>query len=106
MDLYVSNMRTKKLASHRRLDDSYKHIIVALLRDVSNTHGVVFNGRMCRLTTKVIMRRISSEGASFLTKTLPRLGKSFDKALAEVTPMNAAEHRLATMSDFVRPAFP
>ena len=97
MDLYVSNMRTKKLASHRRLDDSYKHIIAALLRDVSNTHGVVFNGRMCRLTTKVIMRRISSEGASFLTKTLPRLGKSFDKALAEVTPMNAAEHRLTTM---------
>lgn len=31
---------------------------------------------------------------SFLTKTLPKLGKAFDKALCQITPLNASDLRL------------
>jgi hypothetical protein len=66
--------------------DPYKQIIAALLSDVQTLHRSVFTPRSLRLTTQKVMRRIDREGLSFLTKTLPRLGKAFDKALlGEVT---------------------
>jgi hypothetical protein len=71
------------------LDES--KIIAALLQSVSNAHGVVFNTRSCNLTIKKAQSRLHAEGIGFLTKTLPRLGKAFDKALAEGTPLNATE---------------
>jgi len=57
-------------------------IIAAMLRDAQASHGVVFNTRAMRLTFDKIVKRLGSEGVGFLTKTLPRLGKHFDQALA------------------------
>jgi len=65
-------------------------IIAAYLRDVHSSHGDVFNIRALNLTLKQVKKRVRSEGIGFLTKTLPRLGKALDKALSEVTPLNAA----------------
>jgi len=77
------------MQSIKSLDES--KIIAALLHDVSNAHGLVFNNRALRLTLKKLNARLACEGNGFLTKTLPRLAKAFDKALAGGTPMNATE---------------
>lgn len=71
----------------KSLDES--EIIAALLHDVSNVHGLVFNTRSCRLTINQVRKRVRKEGLGFLTKTLPRLGKGFDKAISGHTPLNA-----------------
>jgi len=60
-------------------------LIAALLHDVQTSHGVVFNNKARKLTLNKVSQRVSSEGISFLTKTMPRLGKAFDKALLEDT---------------------
>jgi len=78
------------MGEHNSLDDVV-NIIAALLRDVHYRHGLVFNKRSLRLTTNVIRRRVLTEGPSFLTKTLPKLGKAFDKALSLDTPLNATD---------------
>lgn len=44
-----------------------------------------FSLRSSRLTHRKVMKRYGREGISFLTKSLPRLGKAFDKALCEGT---------------------
>jgi hypothetical protein len=77
------------MGNRKSLDVSI--IISALLHDVSNNHGLVFNTRVARLTLNKVNSRIQSEGISFLTKTLPRLGKAFDKALTGDTPLNSAK---------------
>jgi len=69
------------------LDES--KIIAALLLSVSNAHGVVFNTRSLKLTLNKVKSRLHAEGMGFLTKTLPRLGKAFDKALAENIPLDS-----------------
>jgi len=56
-------------------------IIAALLCDIRTSHGEVFGPRSLRLTTQKVVNRCKREGIGFLTKTLPRLGKAFDKAL-------------------------
>jgi len=66
--------------------DQYK-LIAALCTDVYTSYGSVINTKSLRLTLNKVKRRLASEGSSFLTKTLPRLGKAFDKALAEETPL-------------------
>jgi hypothetical protein len=75
----------------KSLDDSIK-IIAALLHDVHTSHGVVFNNRAYRLTLNKLSRRARQEGFGFLAKTMPRLGKGLDKALAEVAPLNCIEY--------------
>lgn len=65
------------------------NLIAALLCDVHKRHGDVFNTRALRLTLSKVRSRVRAEGLGFLTKTLPRLGKAFDKALAEISPLNA-----------------
>lgn len=72
-------------------------IFIAILRGVFMSHGNQFNDRARDNTEKVVRRRYAAEGLGFLTKTLPRLGKSLDKALALVEPLNASKHRLAPM---------
>jgi len=62
--------------------DVYIKIIAAMLRDANASHGVVFNTRALRLTTEKVAKRLGREGLGFLTKTLPRLSKCFDQALA------------------------
>jgi len=66
-------------------------IIAALLHDVSNAHGLVFNIRASKLTFNKVAKRTRAEGISFLTKTMPNLGKAFSKALAGNAPLNSAE---------------
>lgn len=67
---------------NKSLDDSYT-IIAALLHDVSDAHGEVFDTRSLKLTLKKVRARLLAEGMGFLTKTLPRLGKALDRALVE-----------------------
>lgn len=84
-------------------DDS--KIIAALLHDVHNAHGLVFNTKALKLTLQKVDKRVFKEGLSFLTKTLPRLGKAFDKALAGDTPLNSIDHGFKPMADSKLPRF-
>lgn len=65
-------------------------LIAAVLRDVQNEHGAVFNTTARRDTYNYVARRYREEGLSFLTKTLPKLGKALDRALASDTPLDVA----------------
>jgi len=80
-------------------------LIAALLRDVQNAHGLVFNTRALNLTLFKIEKRVRAEGMGFLTKTLPRLGKAFDKALAGNTPLNAVDIGFKPMDNSNLPRF-
>jgi len=66
-------------------------LIAALLRDVHNAHGEVFNTTDLKHTLNKCRARYRAEGLSFLTKVLPRLGKAFDKALAGSQPLSATD---------------
>jgi hypothetical protein len=66
-------------------------LIAAVLRDVHNAHGTVFNTTDLRNTINLVKRRYRAEGLSFLTKTLPKLGKAFDKAIAGGAPLHASD---------------
>jgi len=81
----------------KSLDDS--KIIAALLHDVFTSCGTVFNTSARRNTLTKVLRRTEQEGLGFLTKTLPRLGKAFDKALAGGPRLNAVELRFTPMPD-------
>lgn len=72
------------------LDDSI-NIIAALISDVQQRHGLVFNTRALRLTLKKCESRARAEGIGFLTKSMLRLAKAFDKALAAHTPLNSTD---------------
>jgi hypothetical protein len=63
--------------------DFYKEVIAALLCDVQSLHSEAYTARDLRLDLRKLSSRISREGLSFLTKTLPRLGKAFDTALLQ-----------------------
>lgn len=80
----------------KRQDQVEIRLVEALLHDVHKTHESVFNTRSLRLTLQQVRKRYQAEGLSFLTKTLPRLGKALDKALTCDTPLNC--HRLAFKS--------
>lgn len=67
------------------------NLIAALLADAHASYGVVFDTRALRNTINFVRNRTRSEGVSFLTKTMPRLGKHLDQVLAEATEWNAAE---------------
>jgi hypothetical protein len=66
---------------HTNSQDPYIQIYIALLRDVQTRHSEVFKAKELRLTIQKVLNRCSSEGLSFLTKTLPRLGKLLDRGL-------------------------
>lgn len=72
------------------LDDSI-NIIAALISDVQQRHGLVFNTRALRLTLRKCESRARAEGIGFFTKSMLRLAKAFDKAIAGHTPLNAAD---------------
>jgi hypothetical protein len=73
---------------NKSLDDSMT-VIAALLSDIQTSHSEVFTPRACRLTIQKIAKRCAREGQSFLTKTLPRLGKAFDRALQGDVKLNS-----------------
>lgn len=68
--------------------DKLVKLIAAYLHSISMMHGDVLNTKACALTIKKVEARCLSEGIGFLTKTLPKLGKAFDKALSDHTPLN------------------
>lgn len=74
----------------------YNKVLTTLLCDVQTLHSSVFTTRALRLTILKIEARCAKEGLSFLTKTLPRLGKALDRALTLQEPLNA--HKLAFKS--------
>jgi hypothetical protein len=88
----------------KSLDDSYK-LIAALLHDVHNIHGDVFNTRNLKLTLQKVDKRLRKEGMGFLTKTLPRLGKAFDKSLSGGPKLNAADLSLDARENSQLPRF-
>jgi hypothetical protein len=85
--------------------DQSVRLIAALLHDIHMSHGVVFGTRSLRLTCKKVSARVSAEGIGFLTKTLPRLGKAFDKALTKVTKLNANDVGFETLPASELPLF-
>lgn len=80
-------------------------LIAALLRDISDVHNVVFNTRALRLTLEKVKARCLSEGLGFLTKTLPKLGKAFDRALSAQEPLNATKVGFDTLPQSQLPMF-
>lgn len=69
-------------------------VIAALLHDVYAMFGDVISITQRKLTTEKVSERCIAEGLSFLTKSLPKLGKAFDKALQGEYKLNAADLRL------------
>jgi len=77
------------MVPHNRSDNVEIDIIAALLTDIQMSHDAVFSVTDRKHTFSKVCKRVSAEGIGFLTKTLPRLGKAFDKALCEATVLNA-----------------
>jgi hypothetical protein len=89
------------------LDKSLDEIelIAALLHDIHMSHGVVFNTKALRLTLQKVRQRVSLEGIGFLTKTLPKLGKAFDKAISGGSPLTAVDLGFKSQENSVLPKF-
>lgn len=85
--------------------DKLLELIAATLHDIQDTNGAVFNSRARRLTFNKIERRARAEGVGFLTKTLPRLGKGFDKSLSGGPVLNATDYGLKPMIGSKLPRF-
>jgi len=88
---------------HKKSLDEVK-IIETLLHDVWKQYGVELNLSDLRKTCQKVRRRADREGIGFLTKTMPRLAKAFDKALCGY-PLTAAQHGWKTMSNSELPRF-
>jgi hypothetical protein len=88
----------------KSLDETVS-LIAALLDDVHTLHRTVFNCRARNLTLKKVKSRVRFEGIGFLTKTLPHLGKAFDKALSGDTKLNAIDHGFKPMKNSKLPSF-
>ena len=89
---------------HIKRQDEF-NLIAAALTDVHTSHGALFNKRSLRLTLQKVQRRMRSEGIAFLTKTLPRLGKAFDKALSKQCNLSAKGLGFKPMADSELPRF-
>jgi len=63
----------------------YEELVISLLKDTANLLGI----KEHRLEKDIesIHRRFAAEGLSFLTKTLPSLGKHLDRALGRDEPL-------------------
>ena len=68
--------------------DEFK-LIAAILDDVHTLFEDVFDARVKKLTIRKISDRLRAEGMGFLTKSLPRLGKAFDRTLSSLEPLDA-----------------
>lgn len=62
--------------------DPYIQILNLIIQDVQNADDVVFTAQDVSVTLQVVADGCAREGMSFLTKTLPSLGKAIDKALS------------------------
>lgn len=66
--------------------------IAALLADIHLSLSGVLTERESRLDILKVKKRFENEGLSFLTKTLPRFGKAFDRALTGEVQLNSSEY--------------
>lgn len=80
-------------------------LITALLRDIHMSRSEVFDQRALRLTAAKAESRITQEGLSFLTKTLPRLGKALDRALSGEVILDASELAFKSKQNSKLPIF-
>ena len=69
------------MSNHNSLLEFYLQLYLRLHRDVAGAHASVITTEYAR-DVQTIERRARSEGLSFFTKTLPRLGKAVDSALS------------------------
>jgi hypothetical protein len=79
--------KVTNMVPYKSLDES--KIIAAELHDVFTLCGTAFSSTARKNTLNKVLSRVASEGLGFLSKTLPRLGKAFDKALTGQTHMDA-----------------
>jgi len=93
------------MAPTKRQDETEIQLIMALLSSLSRRHEALFDKRALTNTINIVKARYASEGISFLTKTLPRLAKAFDKSLAGGHPLNATELRFAPLPSSQLPRF-
>jgi len=93
-----------KMAPNKSIEQMVS-LFAALLTDAHKAHDGVFNARALKLTLNQVDQRTREEGTSFLTKTLPRLGKALDKALSTDTRLVGSEHRFDTMPGSELPRF-
>jgi hypothetical protein len=91
------------MVSNKSLDEI--KVIEHLLYDAHVSWSSYFNARAYRLTVAKLRQRARDEGVSFLTKTLPRLGKCLDQALAGATKLTGAVHGFDTMNGSELPRF-
>lgn len=90
---------------HKKSLDPYIQIFIATLRDVQTSHSSVFTPRALRLTIQKTEKRCVREGLSFLTKTLPRLGKALDRALTGEVPMDCTKIAFEAIPNTKLPKF-
>jgi hypothetical protein len=93
------------MVSNNRVDHQPKLIIAALLSDVQTLHSDVFTPRALKLTIQKVESRCAREGIGFLTKTLPRLAKAFDKALTGEVPLNSISLAFESLPNSQLPRF-
>jgi hypothetical protein len=79
-------------------------LIATLLRDVSKSHGAVFNSNDAEKTLQKVRKRVDKEGFGFLAKSLPKLGKALDKALTGI-PLDATSCGFEPAPDSKLPVF-
>jgi len=63
----------------------YISLFLDLYTDIAHCYPIL---RDHKLDLMKIKSRLNSEGLSFLTKTLPKYGKAFDKALSSTSPLS------------------
>jgi hypothetical protein len=84
-----------RLDTNMDLDNSlvefYSTLLKCLHREVANSYGV--SHRIITLDHLTIDQRVKQEGISFLTKTLPAIGKALDSALSMKNPFNIPHFR-------------
>jgi hypothetical protein len=90
------------MANTKSLDEG--NLIATLLHDVQMAHVDVFSHTDLEQTISIVQARLANEGTSFLTKTLPKLGKMLDRALVTgIFPNHCNELRLRTSQCSVLP---
>lgn len=72
------------MGDHNSLD-VHTSLHVLMFRDIAQCYPVISE---IELDLAVMLRRIRSEGSSFQTKTLPRMGKAIDIALSSGRPLS------------------
>lgn len=67
------------------MSEFYTQLHERLIIDVADSYGSLAVKQESKRDLAVLRSRVRSEGLSFLTKTLPKLGKALDKALSQGT---------------------